>query len=146
MTACWNIESRSMATHARSRGRKTGIYRPKVVKRRVLQEHPDCEAAVDAAVDLAVEMLSKLQDYQTGDDDDRYEQDIVFLAGLLVKLIARSARIAVAAGPFVDFIMRWDRQPLSRVDDAFYSIHSGEDGASLRLSDLRKLRDAVKTA
>lgn len=46
-----------------------------------------------------------------------------------------------ALRPFARFAEQWDRQPLSRIDDNFYSIHTGtEYEAELRLSDCRAAR------
>lgn len=63
----------------------------------------------------------------------------------LYTLRNRIAMLEVCAQPFVEFIDKFDRKPLGGIDDEFYAIHAGEDGASLRLSDLRRLRAAIKS-
>ena len=49
-----------------------------------------------------------------------------------------------ALKPLVAFITQFDRKPLGQIADEFYGIHTGTEWeASLRLSDLRKLREAL---
>jgi len=48
------------------------------------------------------------------------------------------AQLREALAPFAEFARKWNAKPLHGIDDEFYAIHSGEDGASLRLSDCRK--------
>lgn len=63
----------------------------------------------------------------------------------LETLRQRVRMLEVCAQPFIEFIDKYDRKPLGGIADDFYSIHAGEHGASLRLSDLRRLRAAVKS-
>lgn len=50
-----------------------------------------------------------------------------------------------ALAPFAWFAERWDRNPLRGTDDNFYSIHSGEAEAKLRVSDCRAALAAIET-
>jgi hypothetical protein len=45
--------------------------------------------------------------------------------------------------PFAHFAAKWNAKPLRGIDDEIYSIHVGEDGASLRLSGCQSALDFV---
>src|SRR6476660_3207273 len=47
-------------------------------------------------------------------------------------------RLETALRPFATFAEKWNAKPLVGIHDEFYSIHAGEDGATLRLSDCRR--------
>ena len=50
-----------------------------------------------------------------------------------------------ALQPIADFVDAWEAKPLNGLDDAFYNIHTGTEWeASLRLSDLKKIRDLIR--
>ncbi len=50
-----------------------------------------------------------------------------------------------ACEPFIHFITQFERQPLAKSHDEFYGIHGGTQyEATLRLSDMKKLRDLLR--
>lgn len=57
---------------------------------------------------------------------------------------SRVQRLREALEPFARFAAAWRRKPLAGIDDEFYAIHVGEDGASLRLSDCQRAEAALK--
>lgn len=93
---------------------------------------------VDRAIATARDILSNLVHYQS--DRSHYDEDVAALA----RVTLHNLTVEQLTAPFVRFIERFELNPLSNVADEFYAIHAGEDGASLRLSDLRRLRDAVR--
>lgn len=109
------------------------------VRRTLLADQPGATLElVDRAIATARDILANLVHYQA--DRSHYDEDVAALA----RVTLHNLTVEQLTAPFVRFIDRFDRNPLSSIADEFYAIHSGEDGASLRLSDLRQLRDAVR--
>jgi hypothetical protein len=117
--------------------------KPEFIRRKVCNQIDGATVAhADAAIARAADLLSNLVHYRTG--ATYQDEDIARLAVEFAREMVREERLVAAAVPFITFIERFERNPLSSIADDFYSIHSGEDGASLRLSELRQLRDAVR--
>lgn len=114
------------------------------IRRTLLADQPGATLElVDRAIVSARDILANLVHYQS--DKAHYDEDVAALARQQLHHLT----VEQLTAPFVRFIDRFDAHPLSKVDDAFYGIHGGENehspnGAELRLSDLRRLRDAVR--
>lgn len=63
--------------------------------------------------------------------------------------VTRLRELVEALKPLVNFIEKFDAKPLNTVADEFYAIHGGDSlefGASLRLSDFRRVAAALAPA
>lgn len=57
---------------------------------------------------------------------------------------ASNKRLVDALQPFAFFAEQWNKNPINRLHDTLYSIHSGDDAAEFRLSDCQKAAELLR--
>lgn len=60
------------------------------------------------------------------------------------KAEASNKRMVDALQPFAFFAEQWNKNPINRLHDTLYSIHSGDDAAEFRLSDCQKAAELLR--
>lgn len=102
-----------------------------------LQEQVAQQAATIARLEGERDEARKDASLQ-GERRDQGVAEVMRLSRIVTQLEARLTRLTEGLRPFATFAKKWNAKPLNGISDAFYTIHAGEDGASLRLSDCRK--------
>lgn len=79
--------------------------------------------------------------YRSAGTDDatlQYMSALGNAAEALIQAAEERDALRGALEPFAEFARKWNAKPLLGIHDDIYSIHAGEDGATLRLSDCRR--------
>lgn len=111
-----------------------------------LKVRRDPSAAADSA---ARAYLKEIDGNDFGDLEDGHSivdcAHIIDDATKLPKLLLALKKAHAALQPFARFAKAWQEQPLRKIDDQFYGIHTGTKWeASLRLSQMKHALDLTK--